>query len=159
MKIAGMIHDGNAMYISAFRVGAVALVLDKRTDELSVGTVAEIVTMGFGTGYFLKSKDVLCGKYDATAEYDYGFDHIAFVGVNFLDECEDRKILRSFYDYMDWGDDYFGKDGDFAGIIVPDKKFDEREQERSRHMMHREIKSRMYAERQMRKRKGEKCHA
>ena len=164
IKVAGMLesdYEEMTLYVTALRVGAVALVLDKSTGALSAGTVAEVVTCGFGTAWALTAKDILCGSYDAEGEFlDFTNDLISFVGIKFLDECEDRKILKSFYDYVQWDWDHFSEDGVFAGIIVPDELFDKREQERYRHVIHRSVKRRMYSERQARKKaKGVNCNA
>ena len=151
MKITGMLemdYDGMTMYATALRVGAVALILDKATDELSAGIVTEVVTAGFGAGYFLTAKDMLCDRHGVCGEFiDFENDEIAFVGIDFIDECEDRKVLKSFYDYVEWEWEHFDEDGMFAGIIVPDELFGKREKERYRHIAHRAIKRRMYADR------------
>ena len=153
-KIVGMIesdYDGMCLWVTALRVGAVALVLDKSTDELNVGTIAEVVTASRWS-YGIKSEEILCGPYDATGEFITD-DEVAYVGINYFHECEDRKTLRNFYEYLDA---LAEMDDEDLGEYRNNDAMDERNAERDRHIVHRSIKHRMYAERVARRnaRKG-----
>lgn len=154
--------NGINIYLSGIRRGADALVLNTENGNLFLVEVMFIMNMwDYDREYIFRDDH---GSYDYGPHRNFDFflpffaeDDDYYVGINIRHECKDTHNVQSTKEYMRWAGGTNGNEWMFR--LKDDGSFVERDAERNRHKMHREIKHRMYAERiARRKAKGVVCN-